>query len=460
MNKIHDELKFSENKDILKIITDEKLLFSSQIIKINAKGYEQQRNLLITSKALYNLKKKELKRRIDISKLTGITISRKSDQFVIHGDEEYDYHYISVKKNIIIGYIYIVYVNLNNMSLRLSIVNEENLLKYVTNKHDKKYSNKSKMDTQNLVDIIDYLNDNGVFADEENDEINYKNCLPEKESLYKFINLNNNNINQKICLSDFNVLDIINSDFYNKTLLMEYEGKKFIMKSITIENDEIDLFNYGKIPFIIEIEYCFKSPERVFFLNYYNNEKTLQEILKSNVVIEEEKIKFFIINIGFALENLHKNNIIYATLKPENILLGEDGYFNITDVLIAKYEQKKKIFINKIEYLSPEILEEKEYDKNSDWWSLGIIIYELLFGIPPFFEENKEQLIKRIKMNNLKYPKKSQISDSAKELLIKLLNEDKTKRIQNFEELKNDPYLTNIDINSIIEKKFISPFKE
>ena len=54
------------------------------------------------------------------------------------------------------------------MSLRLSIVNEENLLKYVTNKHDKKYSNKSKMDTQNLVDIIDYLNDNGVFADEEN----------------------------------------------------------------------------------------------------------------------------------------------------------------------------------------------------------------------------------------------------------------------------------------------------
>ena len=63
-------------------------------------------------------------------------------------------------------------------------------------------------------------------------------------------------------------------------------------------------------------------------------------------------------------------------------------------------------------------------------------------------------------MNNLKYPKKSQISDSAKELLIKLLNEDKTKRIQNFEELKNDPYLTNIDINSIIEKKFISPFKE
>ena len=122
--------------------------------------------------------------------------------------------------------------------------------------------------------------------------------------------------------------------------------------------------------------------------------------------------------------------------------------------------KKKKIFINKIEYLSPEILEEKEYDKNSDWWSLGIIIYELLFGIPPFFEENKEQLIKRIKMNNLKYPKKSQISDSAKELLIKLLNEDKTKRIQNFEELKNDPYLTNIDINSIIEKKIISPFKE
>ena len=137
--KIDDELKFAGNNNISKIIKDEILYYSGSIIKKNQKSSQQQRNLLITSKALYNFKKKELKRRFDISKLTGITVSKISDEFVIHGDdEEYDYHYISHNKNIIIGYISLIYAQLNNFSLKLSVVNKDSLDNYVTSKLDKK----------------------------------------------------------------------------------------------------------------------------------------------------------------------------------------------------------------------------------------------------------------------------------------------------------------------------------
>ena len=458
--KIDDELKFAGNNNISKIIKDEILYYSGSIIKKNQKSSQQQRNLLITSKALYNFKKKELKRRFDISKLTGITVSKISDEFVIHGDdEEYDYHYISHNKNIIIGYISLIYAQLNNFSLKLSVVNKDSLDNYVTSKLDKKMNkNYSKMDTQFLIDIIDYLNDNNVFADDNSDYNISKdnNLLPERSNYINMVKFNKDD--KVVSFYNFDIVEIIGND-YNKVLIMEFEGKKFRMKSLEIDDKEIELFKNEKIHFVKEIEYCFKSPERIFFLTSYNNEKTLNEILKKNIIINEEKVKFFIINIGLALENLHNNNIIYAVLKPENIILGEDGYFFINDILISKIEKDKKLFNKKIEYLSPEILIGNEYDKIADWWSLGIIIYEILCGVPPFFEENKEKLIKKIQSNIINYPKSSKISDLAKNLISKLLCVDKDKRIQNFDDLKKELFLENIDINHISEKQYLSPFK-
>ena len=94
----YDYLLFDSDKEIKKIIKDEIILFSDKLIKINNYGFNQERNIIITDKAVYNIKKKSLKRRIDINCLRGITISKAVDEFVIHGNEsEYDYHYISSK---------------------------------------------------------------------------------------------------------------------------------------------------------------------------------------------------------------------------------------------------------------------------------------------------------------------------------------------------------------------------
>ena len=100
----NDFLFFEGDKEIKKIIKEEIILFTDKISKINEYGFNQERNIIITDKAVYNIKKKSLKRRIDINALKGITISKATDvdEFVIHGNEaEYDYYYISSKYNIL-----------------------------------------------------------------------------------------------------------------------------------------------------------------------------------------------------------------------------------------------------------------------------------------------------------------------------------------------------------------------
>ena len=96
----YDFLSFEGDKDIKKLINEETILFTDKVGKINEYGFNQERNILITEKAIYNIKKKSLKRRIDINALKGLTISKAidSNEFVIHGNEaEYDYYYISSK---------------------------------------------------------------------------------------------------------------------------------------------------------------------------------------------------------------------------------------------------------------------------------------------------------------------------------------------------------------------------
>src|SRR5690242_7965374 len=103
VNKItgneNDFLQFDGDKGIKKIIKEELINFTDTIIKINRRGMSQERQIMITDKAIYNLNKKTLKRRIEISFIRGITVSSLCDEFVIHcNDIEYDYHYISIRK--------------------------------------------------------------------------------------------------------------------------------------------------------------------------------------------------------------------------------------------------------------------------------------------------------------------------------------------------------------------------
>jgi serum/glucocorticoid-regulated kinase 2 len=160
--KISDSLNFANDKEIQEIIKDEKLYFSGMITKINHYGMSQERSIILTDKALYNMKKKTLRRKISYQDIRGITYSKLTFEFVIHGnDDEYDYQYISQDRNLIICFIAIFYQQVAFKPIQICEVEEKTLKNYVTQKKEKKKDNSfTKMDTKYLIDTADFINQN------------------------------------------------------------------------------------------------------------------------------------------------------------------------------------------------------------------------------------------------------------------------------------------------------------
>jgi serine/threonine protein kinase len=149
--------------------------------------------------------------------------------------------------------------------------------------------------------------------------------------------------------------------------------------------------------------------------------------LKKDRRFSEERCRLYTAEITSALEALHANNIIYRDLKPENILLDAEGHIRLTDFGLAKGgitsagpEGGTKTFCGTPEvaptsslppyrkqYLAPEILENKGHGKAVDWWSLGTFLFEMLWGLPPFYDTNVQKMYQKILQSQLKFPKNS-----------------------------------------------------
>ena len=186
--------------------------------------------------------------------------------------------------------------------------------------------------------------------------------------------------------------------------------------------------------------------------------------LRNEKFFPEEKVKFYAATIGLALDYLHNAGIVYRDIKPENILMDEQGYLKLADFGMAKIlhgDEKATSFCGTPEYLAPEIITEEGHSKAADWWSYGILIYEMLCGIPPFYNENVEKMYQLIEKAELKFPKRIPISDEAKDLIKKLLVKDQNKRLGSsggFDEIKEQPFFKDYDFKSLLEKKIKAPF--
>jgi hypothetical protein len=154
-----DALLLNDDKEVRKFIKDEKVLFSDKISKINHYGFTQERHVLITNKAVYNLKKKSLKRRIDLGAIIGVSVSKLNDEFVIHcKDLEYDYYYISSKKKKIIEFIGTAFNDEIKADMKICELEAKSLKNVVTSKKEKKKDiSFTKMPETNLVTLSTYL---------------------------------------------------------------------------------------------------------------------------------------------------------------------------------------------------------------------------------------------------------------------------------------------------------------
>ncbi|EUD64870.1 AGC protein kinase [Plasmodium inui San Antonio 1] len=277
---------------------------------------------------------------------------------------------------------------------------------------------------------------------------------------------------------NFTFLKVIGRGSYGKVLLVKHtqNNKLYAMKILRKENIisrnqlehtkiERNVLKCVSHPFIVKLYYTFQTSKKLYFILEYCPGGELFFHLSKMRELTEEAVIFYMAEIILALQYLHKLNIIYRDVKPENVLLDEMGHIRLTDFGLSKEgisdNNSAKSLCGTPEYLAPEIIDQCGHGKAVDWWSLGIMLYEMLTGKLPFNSSNRTVLFKRIKHETLRYP--CFLSPDAVDLLKKLFEKNPKKRLgsgaTDAEEIKNHPFFKNVNWDDVLNKKVKPPFK-
>uniref|UniRef100_A0A673H8W4 cAMP-dependent protein kinase catalytic subunit alpha-like n=1 Tax=Sinocyclocheilus rhinocerous TaxID=307959 RepID=A0A673H8W4_9TELE len=241
------------------------------------------------------------------------------------------------------------------------------------------------------------------------------------------------------CLDDFDRLKTLGTGSFGRVMLVKHRqsGRYYAMKVLDKEKvvklkqiehtlNEKKILQAVSFPFLVKLEFAFKD----------------------------------VAKIVLTFEYLHALDLIYRDLKPENLLIDHQGYIQVTDFGFAKRVKGRTwTLCGTPEYLAPEIILSKGYNKAVDWWALGVLIYEMAAGYPPFFADQPIQIYEKIVSGKVRFP--SHFSSDLKDLLRNLLQVDLTKRFGNLKngvsDLKNHRWFATTDWIAIYEKKIDAP---
>uniref|UniRef100_A0A8C1QDE9 non-specific serine/threonine protein kinase n=1 Tax=Cyprinus carpio TaxID=7962 RepID=A0A8C1QDE9_CYPCA len=187
--------------------------------------------------------------------------------------------------------------------------------------------------------------------------------------------------------------------------------------------------------------------------------------LSKEVMFTEEDVKFYLAELALALDHLHGLGIIYRDLKPENILLDEDGHIKLTDFGLSKesidHENKAYSFCGTVEYMAPEVVNRRGHTYSADWWSYGVLMFEMLTGTLPFQGKDRKETMTMILKAKLGMP--HFLSSEAQSLLRSLFKRNPSNRLgagpDGVEEIKRHPFYATIDWNKLFRREIYPPFK-
>jgi len=271
-----------------------------------------------------------------------------------------------------------------------------------------------------------------------------------------------------------------------------YAVKKIKKNILILKNQIIHVLNEQKFmsraksPWIVELKASFQEDEYLYLVMEYLPGGDLMNLLIKKDILTEEEAKFYISELILAIESIHKLDCIHRDIKPDNVLIDKNGHIKLSDFGLAKisdklYEKENEKYKNYINdkknkdmddskkthnknfscvgtayYVAPEVLNKKGYDKEIDWWSVGIIFYEMLVGYAPFCsKETSEVCFKVLNWKKyLKIPSKIKISEEAKDLIFKMINSSNNRLGKNgAEEIKNHPFFNGVDWDNLRNSK-------
>eukprot|EP01084_Bolivina_argentea_P105868 189600_1 len=472
-----DHLGLKQNKQVLKLLNKyvnnhrtETIQYSVQLMKINKREKFQTRILLLTNKGVYNIKPKNyaLKRRIDIHKIGSMAMSLNSSQFTICVPCEYDYRYKAnnvKQQNEIIDTISNLYAKIKKKELIIHKISATSTIAYTINKDVARL--RAQITQQNAISTCVYntlktkLTNNmstklcaeltvyGYIHSEIEQQI-MNVFIPQdiiifitmyyfnKVSMQDFIfhdhciGIGSFSLIYKVHHKNWNVTQTNNINIETKYFAMQIYSKDKLKKRDAIHYVIESRKMFEKIgsfvihPYIKQLHYAFQTKSKLVLVYDYFYGGQLWECLRKNRRFPEATVQIWIAEISLAVGYLHRNEIFDICIKPENILLCMNGHCHLSHIDFTPNEHRGSIQQSP-EYLSPEILNGKQVDKNIDWWTIGVLLYELVVGIPPFYSQNINQMYRKIQDGPLLFP--PNVSNKAKDLITRLLQRDVRKRL-------------------------------
>ncbi len=180
--------------------------------------------------------------------------------------------------------------------------------------------------------------------------------------------------------------------------------------------------------FLVKLYNTYKDRDALYFLLEPCLGGELFTLLRSRTSFNEKTTKFYAGCVTLAFEYMHQSDTVYRDLKPENLLIARDGYIKVTDFGFAKVVKDRTwTLCGTPDYLAPEVVSGQGHGKAVDWWTLGVLIYEMLASYPPFYDEDPMKTYAKIMHGTVAYPK--HFSADAKDLIGKLLHPKPTKRL-------------------------------
>jgi len=275
---------------------------------------------------------------------------------------------------------------------------------------------------------------------------------------------------------DFDVNGVIGKGSFGEVSLVTHKitKEKYAMK-VMKKSDCLDLYDdlYSeqKIlamlshPFIVGMHYYFEDKDSLYYILDYVPGGELYQHLTQRGRFPEPQARFYMAEIVLALEYLHKGGVVYRDLKPENILLDKDGHIKVTDFGLSKSGITSagggaQTFCGTPQYLAPEILRGLEHGTAVDWWSAGVVLYEMVTGKTPFQSENRKEMYAKVVKGNINFP--YYVSAPCKAIIRGFLVRRPHDRLGSgplkVDEIKGQTFFSSINWDALYRKQIEAPF--
>mmetsp|Transcript_37269 Transcript_37269/g.89092 ORF Transcript_37269/g.89092 Transcript_37269/m.89092 type:complete len:730 (+) Transcript_37269:51-2240(+) len=224
---------------------------------------------------------------------------------------------------------------------------------------------------------------------------------------------------------------------------------------------ERNLLSYIRHPFIVRLYHAFQTPSCLVLVLQYCPGGNLSMLLQREGALPEAAAQLYLSEVLLALEHLHERRVVYRDLKPENVVLDDEAHAVLTDFGLSKEGVDKfggtKSFCGSVAYLAPEILTRSGHGRNVDLYGLGVLLFEMMEGQPPYYSRDRDTLFRNIVTAPLQAP--SRCSSRCADLIKALMQRDPAKRIgkRQTSEVRSHPFFAGIDFDQVLKREVPVP---